>query len=166
MRPVKCFPAKASILKDMQILLVDNDRDTRVLYKLLLEGYGANLIAARSVKEASEMLNWLRPNILVCEIKFYGESVYPLLKRLRLMKTAYGRYIPILITSASPTNSFDQIQGVEVEGYLLKPIEPDHLVLKISNLLLANKNPSSTYGLESRIEPESEQDFAQLVANT
>lgn len=163
---LKCFTAKASILKDVQILLVDNDRDTRDMYNVLFKDYGATLIAAKSIKEASEMLNWLLPNILVCEIKFSGESVYPLLRQLRFMKTAYGRHIPILVTSASPTNSFDQIQGVEVEGYLLKPIEPEHLVLKIWSLLLANKNLSSTYGLESTIEPESEQDFAQLVANT
>lgn len=166
MHLLKSFSAKASILKNVQILLVDNDPDTREMYDFLLKDSGATLTAVGSVKEALEILMGLLPNILVCEIRFLGESVNPLLRQLRLMEIAYGRHIPILITSSSITKSLAKILGVEVEQCLLKPIDLDHLVLKIWNLTLGHKNPSSTNSLETRIEPESEPDFfLELLAS-
>jgi DNA-binding NtrC family response regulator len=121
------------ILKGVEVLVVDNDRDSRDLYTFLLEDQNANVITAGSVKEALEILSWFTPNILVCEIRFLGESIYTLLNTLSAMEANNGKHIPIIVTSTSTTGTNDQIPDVEFEEYLLKPFDLDKFVSMIRN---------------------------------
>ncbi len=45
-------PFKIGILKGVQILVVDNDVDSGLVYTIFLEHFGANVIAVSSIKEA------------------------------------------------------------------------------------------------------------------
>jgi CheY-like chemotaxis protein len=128
-----CFTV--GILKGVQVLVVDNDRDSRDLYTFLLEDLSANVITAGSVKEALETLSWFTPNIIVCEIRFLGESIYTLLNTLNAMEANNGHHIPIIVTSTSTTGTDDQIPDVEFEEYLLKPFNLDEFVFMIRNLV-------------------------------
>ncbi|MEH1890112.1 MAG: response regulator [Nostoc sp.] len=129
------FCLKVGILKGVQVLVVDNDRDSRDLYTFLLTDRSATVITAGSVKEALEILNWFTPNIIVTEIRFLGESIYTLLNRLNAMKADNGNRIPIIVTSTSTTGTHDQILDVEFEEYLLKPFDLDKFVSMIRNLV-------------------------------
>lgn len=93
-----------------------------------------------SVKNAVEILDWLIPNIIVCEIRFLGESVYRLIEKLHAMKLGTGNHIPIIITSTCDNGNREQIPGIEFEDYLLKPFDPEQLVLAIANLLMYRRN--------------------------
>lgn len=124
------------ILKDVQILVVDNDRDSQDLYALLFEGYGAKVAAVGSIQAALDLLTWFIPAILICEIRFPGESVDPLLQQVNAIAISKGINIPILVMSTcSPTSLADQLKS-KVEAYFLKPINIDHLVYKVWNLTL------------------------------
>jgi DNA-binding NtrC family response regulator len=130
------------MLKDVQILVVDNDRDTRDLYAFLLESYGAKVTALGSIKDALDLLAWYRPAILICEMRFLGESVHPLLQRVKYLAPIDGKPITILITSTcSPTSLVQQLQ-VKVEAFLRKPIDIDCFVNEVWNLTLL---PSFAY---------------------
>ncbi|MEH2359963.1 response regulator [Nostoc sp.] len=133
MNLINDFCLRAGILKGVQVLVVDNDRDSRDLYALLLKDLGANVIAAGSIKEALEILSCFTPNILVCEIRFLGESIYTLLNTLSAMEANNGNHIPIIVTSTSTTGTHDQIPEVEFEEYLLKPFDLDKFVSLITN---------------------------------
>ncbi len=133
MNLINDFCLTVGILKGVQVLVVDNDRDSRDLYAFLLQDLSANVITAGSVKEALEILNWFTPNILVCEIRFLGESIYTLLNRLGAMEVDNGNHIPIIVTSTSTTGTHDQIPDVEFEEYLLKPFDLDKFVFIIRN---------------------------------
>lgn len=56
------------ILKNVQVLIVDNDLDTRDFYAFLLEGCGARVTATSSVKGGLALLDGLMPEVLICEI--------------------------------------------------------------------------------------------------
>ncbi|BDI17123.1 hypothetical protein ANSO36C_29250 [Nostoc cf. commune SO-36] len=127
------FCLTIGILKGVQVLVVDNDRDTRDLYAFLLQDLSANVITAGSVKEAVEILSWFIPNILICEIRFLGESIYTLLNKLNAMEAENGNHIPIMVTSTSTTGTHEQIPDVEFEKYLLKPFSLDKFVFMIFN---------------------------------
>lgn len=91
------------------------------------------MITAGSVKEALEILSWFTPNIIVCEIRFLGESIYTLLNTLSAMEADNGKHIPIIVTSTSTTDTHDLIPNVEFEEYLLKPFDLDKFVSMIRN---------------------------------
>ncbi|MEH2149051.1 response regulator [Nostoc sp.] len=133
MNLINDFCLTVGILKGVQVLVVDNDRDSRDLYAILLQDLSANVITAASVKEALEILSWFRPNIIVCEIRFLGESIYTLLNTLNAIEADNGNHIPIIVTSTSTTGTYDQIPDVEFEEYLLKPLDLDKFVSMIRN---------------------------------
>ncbi|MCC5629472.1 response regulator [Nostoc sphaeroides CHAB 2801] len=133
MNLINGFCLADGILKGVEVLVVDNDRDSRDLYAILLQGLSANVITASSVKEALEILSWFTPNILVCEIRFLGESIYTLLNTLSAMEADNRKHIPIIVTSTSTTGTHDQIPDVEFEEYLLKPFDVDKFVSMIIN---------------------------------
>jgi CheY-like chemotaxis protein len=133
---------KVGILKGVQILVVDNDVNSGVVYTIFLEHFGANVITASSIKEALKILTWFVPHILICEIRFLGESVYTLLNRLTAMEAGNKNHIPIIVTSTCATGTIDQIPEIEFEGYLLKPIDLDKLVVVIENQLQPGINNS------------------------
>jgi response regulator RpfG family c-di-GMP phosphodiesterase len=148
MNMVKSNLAKIGILKDVQILVVDNDIDSRSLYSTLLEDLGANVIDTGSIKEALMLLDSLVPDILITEMIFLGESIDLLVQQLKNTALTNGIHIPIMITSTYPTRSFAKYLKVEVEAYLLKPIHLEDLVSKIWNLVVQAKitHPSSIQG--------------------
>ncbi|MBN3882826.1 MAG: response regulator [Nostoc sp. JL34] len=133
MNLINDFCLTVGILKGVQVLVVDNDRDSRDLYAILLKDLSANVITAGSVKEALEILSWFTPNIIVCEIRFLGESIYTLLSTLNAIEADNGNHIPIIVTSTSTTGTCEQIPDVEFEEYLLKPLDLDKFVSTIMN---------------------------------
>ncbi|MEH1850225.1 MAG: response regulator [Nostoc sp.] len=135
MNLINDFCLADGILQGVQVLVVDNDRDSRDLYAFLLKDLSANVITAGSIKEALEIMSWFTPSILVSEIRFLGESIYTLLNKLHVIKADNGNHIPIIVTSTSTTGTHDQIPDVEFEEYLLKPFDLDRLVSLIQNLV-------------------------------
>jgi CheY-like chemotaxis protein len=130
------FLPNPKILKDVEILVVDNDRDSRDLYTFLLESYGAQVRAIDSVKGALELLNSYTPAILICEMRFLGERVYPLIQQVRTLVRSNGRKVPILATSTYAQTSLTQQWNLRVDAYLVKPIDIDYLVNEVWNLTL------------------------------
>ncbi|MEA5576297.1 response regulator [Anabaena sp. UHCC 0451] len=127
------------ILKGSQILVVDNDVDSGVLYTIFFTQFGANVMTSSSIKGALEILNWFIPNIIICEIRFLGESVYKLFNKLNVMEVENKNYIPVIVTSTSSTGIISEIPEVELERYLIKPVDIDQLTLMIINLFATGK---------------------------
>jgi DNA-binding NtrC family response regulator len=130
-------PVKVDLLKDVQILVVDNDLDSGELYTIFLKHFGANVITSSSIEKALEILSWFIPHVLICEIRFLGESVYTLLTKLSVMEADNRNHIPIIVTSTCTTSCINEIPEIELEKYLLKPVDLDKLIFMIHNLVLA-----------------------------
>jgi CheY-like chemotaxis protein len=129
------FP-QTEILKNVQVIVVDNDRDTRDLYACLLESYGAKVTTLGSVKAACDFLEGCIPALLICEMRFLGESVCPLIQRAQDLALSSAKQIPILATSTySPTHLAQEFR-VNFEAYLLKPVDIDDFVAQVRQLTL------------------------------
>lgn len=139
------------MLQDVQILVVDNDRDSRDLYTFLLEDRGAAVTASASIQDALNCLNACIPNLLICEIRFLGESVLPLIQQVRSLTLCTGRPIPILATSTCSPISLVQQLAVKVEAYLLKPIDIDDFIEQSWDLTRAPK-PAYQLSYRSKIQ--------------
>lgn len=122
------------ILKDVQILVVDNDRDTRELYAFVLESYGARVATTGSIKNALDLLSGSIPAILICEARFLGERVHPLIEQSRFLALKSDRTLPILLASTCSLAELTQRWKLKTEAYLLKPFDLDDFVDKVWNL--------------------------------
>lgn len=139
MLSTKKFLANPRTLKNVQILVVDNDRDSREMYTFLLENQGATVTALGSIRDALDLLDGSIPNLLICEIRFPGESVLPLIQRVRSLAFSSSRPIPILVTSTCPAISLAQQLTEKIEAYLLKPIDIDNFIVQSCNLIRLSK---------------------------
>lgn len=123
------------LLKDVQILVVDNDADSRYLYEVLFETCGAQVTAGESIADAITLLEEFVPDILICEVSFFDENTLPLLQRIENVALDRKQTIPILVISSYCLAKFAQKFFPVVEDYLLKPIDVGKLVDEVWNLV-------------------------------
>lgn len=128
------FLVNPRILEEIQILLVDNDRDTQDLYTFLLEDQGAKVTTSTSIQDALDVLDEYIPNLLICEMRFLGESVLPLIQRVRSLAFGTSRSIPILVMSTCDPINLAQQLTIKVEAYLLKPIDLEDFLNQVRKL--------------------------------
>ncbi len=127
------------MLENVQILVVDNDFDSRYLYEILFESYGAKVLTADFVANALTLLDHFVPDILICESRFLDEDLCPLIRKTRAVALGRDRIIPILVASAYCSASFAQDLIGDMESHLLKPIDINVLVNEVWNLVHLSK---------------------------
>jgi response regulator RpfG family c-di-GMP phosphodiesterase len=127
------------MFKDVSILTVDNDRDSGALYTTLFESYSATVITAESIQEALSLLNQFVPDVLVCEARFLGESVNPLIQRVRITARDRHKFIPIFVTSTCYIMELAKYLKTTIEVYQIKPVDLDQFVAEVWNLTLLSK---------------------------
>ncbi len=142
------------VVNDVQILVIDNDQASRNLYAGLLENHATKVTALGSIKAAMDFLDNCIPAIVICEISFLDESVYPLIRKVRDLALSGGRMIPILVTSTFASTSLAQPLTVKVEAYLLKPIDIDYFIHKVWDLLLLWSSADRS-GIPDRVMPQN-----------
>lgn len=143
----------SEILRDVQILVVDNDLDSRDLCADLFESYGAKVTTIESIKDALAFLDWFTADLLICETNFFGETVYPLIERVRSVALSSSKTIPILITSTFHPICFAQYLAVGAEAYLRKPIDIYDFVDEVWTLIR----------VPSIVHPTSIQDWTAIA---
>jgi DNA-binding NtrC family response regulator len=146
------------ILKDVPILVVDNDCDNQILYAFILVGYGAKVTAFGSIQEALRWLDGCTPAILICELRFLGENVDPLIYQVRLRALSINQAIPILVTSTCSLGILAQQWKFKVEAYCLKPVDVEQLVAEVWRLLMKSNIeppiPIQSWLLQNELNPK------------
>ena len=123
-------------LRGLQILVVDDNTDTRELVSFILQQSGAEVISVSSVAEALEALERLEPDVLVSDIGMPNEDGYALIRKVRISEVARFKKIPDVALTAFARDEESKLAlqaGFHV--HLSKPIEPEKLVSVVANLV-------------------------------
>ena len=107
----------------MLILIADDESIIRLGLKSMLEGMGHQVIAATNGSEALRMAERQRPDLAILDIRMpYTDG----LQAARAMMAA--RPLPILLLTAySEADLIDKATDLPIQGYLVKPIQPEEL---------------------------------------
>ena len=136
----ECFTrpefSDSSPLTGLQVLIVEDEVDTRDLLSLMLEEYGANAIAVASAKEALEAVLKLQPDVIVSDIGMPECDGYSLLRQVRTLPAAAGGEIPAIALTAYASNE-DRHQAISAgfQLHLAKPVNPTELVEAIAKIV-------------------------------
>ncbi|NEU75760.1 response regulator [Hassallia byssoidea VB512170] len=123
------------LLNGVQVLAVDDDDDTLELLSMILEEEGAKVTAVSSVKKALQVLETLKPDILISDIGMPDADGYDLIRQIRLNETLNGEMLRAIALTAYGRNEDEKwalAAGFQI--YLAKPVEPINLVEAIANL--------------------------------
>ncbi|BAY23674.1 multi-sensor hybrid histidine kinase [Calothrix sp. NIES-2100] len=123
-------------LQGIQVLVVDDDTDTRDFMVFLLEQAGAKVIACTCATEALQALSASPPDVLISDIGMPEMDGYMLMQQVRALPPEQGGQIRAIALSAY-AGEIDKKQALNVgfQQHLSKPVEPDNLVSAIVNLM-------------------------------
>jgi PAS domain S-box-containing protein len=123
-------------LQGVQVLVVDDDTDTRDFIVFLLEQAQASVIAVASAIEAMAVLSQSQPDILLSDIGMPEMDGYMLLRRIRALPPEQGGEIPaIALTAYAGEIDHQQAMAAGFQRHISKPVEPEMLVGTIARLL-------------------------------
>jgi response regulator NasT len=112
----------------MLILIADDESIIRLGLKSMLEGLGHRVIAATNGREAIRLAERQRPDLAILDIHMpYTDG----LQAARAILAAQP--LPILILTAfSEQDLIDRATDLPIQGYLVKPVQPEELSAAIT----------------------------------
>ena len=122
-------------LNGVRVLVVDDEADARDLLSAVLEQCGAEVRAAGSTREAFEVLEQWKPDVITSDIGMPGEDGYALIRQLRALPPERGGNIPAAALTAY-ARSEDRLKALAA-GYhmhVAKPVEPSELAAVVASL--------------------------------
>ncbi|WGV26911.1 hybrid sensor histidine kinase/response regulator [Halotia branconii] len=123
-------------LKGIEVLVVDDDIDTREFLCFLLEQQGASVNIAASANEALAAIAQSKPDILLSDLGMPEVDGYTLIKKLRAMPASEGGQIPaIALTAYAAETTQKQVFTAGFQMHIAKPADPSKLVTAIATLM-------------------------------
>jgi len=122
-------------LKDVQVLMVDDDQDTLQILKVMLEEQQAQVQTATSAAEALEILEWYKPNVLVLDLTMHDEDGYSLIRKIRSLNGESGsRVSAVALTTHVRIDDRARALSAGFNMFVPKPVEAQELITAIANL--------------------------------
>ena len=114
------------------ILVVDDDKNTRLFLRAVLEGAGYTVSAATNGEDALEVLDREHVDLVVLDIMMPKMDGYEFTRTVR----ESNNNMPILMVSAKQLPA-DKHRGFEAgtDDYITKPIDDEEMLLRIKALL-------------------------------
>jgi signal transduction histidine kinase/CheY-like chemotaxis protein len=129
-------------MEGLVILVVEDDPDARESLVQTLERWGARVATAGSGREALDAITRARLDVLVSDIRLPDTDGYELIRRIRAIEAARGRYTPAVALTAYPRVE-DRSRALKA-GYQMhvpKPVAPKDLASVIATLTNRNIDP-------------------------
>jgi CheY-like chemotaxis protein len=124
------------LLRDLRVLLVDDEPEARHLIGLILMSYEAEVRDCASAAEALQALDEWRPDALVSDIGMVGEDGYELMRKIRAREPERGGLIPALaLTAYARAEDAQRALEAGYQAHVAKPVEPDKLATAVASLV-------------------------------
>lgn len=119
-----------------QILVVEDDKNTRRLMSAVLTRYGYDPILACDGVEALEIMDHKHVDLIILDVMMPRMDGYEFTNTLRMA----GNNIPILMVTARETQN-DKKRGfiIGADDYMVKPVDEEEMILRIAALLRRSK---------------------------
>lgn len=122
-------------LTGMDVLVVDDDRDSREWLQAVISGAGASVRTVGSAADAVSHYLERRPNVLVSDIEMAGGDGFALIRRVREIDEGTSVRTPAIALTGR-TQAQDRIRAMSAgfHLHLPKPVDPLELLVAIDNL--------------------------------
>jgi two-component system, cell cycle response regulator DivK len=115
------------------ILVVEDDAETRLAYRALLEHAGWSVHEASNGEQALELVNGELPRVVVADISIPGIDGWEMTRRLKLDQRT--REVPVLLMTGHGLDEDRQrARDLGCAGYLVKPVSPSGLIAEVERL--------------------------------
>jgi cyclic di-GMP phosphodiesterase len=142
-----------------EILVVDDDEQGRDVLCRILQGCGYFCHLASNVREARRVLELMRPDLVLSDVRMPGESGITLLEYIR----AEFPFLPVVLVSG--------IEGIDVAvgalelgayGWVSKPFDANQVLIAVANALIRARLERESRDYEERLEQAVRDRTAEL----
>jgi signal transduction histidine kinase len=122
-------------LRNIRVLVVDDDDDSRTLLEMALREHGAQVSTAQSAAEAMAAIERETPDVLLSDIGMPGEDGYSLIRRVHARSGGDGRRIPAIAITAY-ASAADRAAALEAgyQAHFAKPIDAAEVAALVATL--------------------------------
>jgi CheY-like chemotaxis protein len=122
-------------LSGFHVLIVDDNRDARVIYTTILSHCGAFVTAVSSASAAARALKQVQPDVVLTDLSMPGHDGLWLARWLRRRETKAGGHIPtIAITARDDLYDRSSMTESGLDDWLVKPVSHRDLVRSVAAL--------------------------------
>jgi PAS domain S-box-containing protein len=127
----------ALALGGLNVLLVEDEPDTRELLATALEYHGAEVVAADSAAAAIRSLKSVWPHVLISDIAMPEEDGLNLIRKIRSLEALFGKQaLPaIALTAHAGATDKKTILSAGFREHIAKPVEPLVLAIAVARLV-------------------------------
>lgn len=128
---------KKPTIADLNVLLIEDDRNMRMLIRNVLMALGVkNVAEAADGGTAMEEMKAFRPNLILCDMKMTPVGGLEFVRVLRAAKNNPFRMVPvIMVTAYAELESVADARDVGVTEFMAKPISAADLEKRIQRVL-------------------------------
>jgi PAS domain S-box-containing protein len=126
----------SSDLNGIQVLVVDDEPDSREFVAFVLEQAGADVMTATTADKALITLIQSKPDVILSDIGMPEVDGYMLMQQVRALPPDQGGQVPAIALTAY-AGDFNQQQALQAgfQQHVSKPVEPEVLIRAITSLL-------------------------------
>jgi signal transduction histidine kinase/CheY-like chemotaxis protein len=135
-REIKALEARPLDPEKAPVLVVEDDRKTIFIYEKYLAMAGFQVVPARNIEHARNLLTQLRPAAIVLDIMLDGETSWNFLAEVK--RDPRTRDIPVLVVTI--TNKEHKARALGADEFWLKPVDQDRLLRKLRSLSKPGSN--------------------------
>jgi signal transduction histidine kinase/ActR/RegA family two-component response regulator len=121
-------------LEERDIVVVDDDLDTRELLVSALEGAGAHVRSAASSAEALALIRRRAPEAVVCDIGMPGEDGYAFMRALMQELGEEAPRVRIALSAFAGPGDRERALEAGFQRHVAKPVDPGELITLLSEM--------------------------------
>jgi signal transduction histidine kinase/ActR/RegA family two-component response regulator len=122
-------------LAGIKVLVIEDDQDSREFLRIVLEGFGADIVTASSAREGLEEIARSHPHVIVSDIGMPHEDGYSFIKKVRRLQPGEGRETPaIALTAYVRGEDQESALNAGYQKFIRKPVDASELGRLIASL--------------------------------
>lgn len=121
-----------SRLRNMNILLIDDDEWIRDAMRIFFETESCKIIALETAEEALKMISQQKYDIVICDYKLPGLNGLTLLKQVRQTQPDA---LTVMITAYKTDDLVSEAKKTGVHGFIAKPFTSETIEAALSHLI-------------------------------
>ena len=127
------------------LLVIDNDDGLLELLSFVFSGRGFTVLTARQGAAGIALARAHRPAVILCDIIMDDMHGFEVLRDLRA-EPELAHAVVVMISAKSYKPDIDRAREMGADDYLVKPFDPDELVLRVERLRADRATPRLTVG--------------------
>jgi len=117
-----------------KILVVDDEPDILKIVTFRLEKTGYEVKTASNGREAFDLMQKEKPDLLLLDLRLPVMSGYEVCKQMKSDENL--KDVPIILLTASSSASIEQkTKEFKADDYMIKPFDPEQLLAKVKNMI-------------------------------